>query len=547
MPSDYEAIASRALQDVGFRQIAGAPTSKKVFSRILRSHGLEDWLQTIGKLSREWANLRPGDPTFDLQLASALTAHRQGALSKIKNEGARFVSPSSLNTLAREALLQSPELPPHSWANGLGDFAWALIGTVDLFEDDLPPDPEVGIMSLLLRRIARPSPPLRSTLVRTHRLFIDLPQRFPELVAFDLAERSRQLAGIDLGRYVALCMTFYIRFDQAKTPDQWILSSDYYERTSVTADEFKRLVGTLASTPQAFRAAYKREFEQGFSGIDDHRPLVVTPLCEIRPGAFIPIDFPSLGDRLIGDGVFWRLRPVNEDEKTAYGATVGRLLERHLWEIARGVYPVSTQPQYERLFREHKFHGFDGPDVTVFDDEALMICEIGVSQVNVRETLHRGSLEAFDQDVKDVVLPRVQQLRKKIDAIRDNSFRYPGRTVDPLMRIEPVVCLLDGFPIAPLLRRRLDAAIDASGLLALPNVGRAAILSADEFELACATVEAGKASFTGLLADHAADPELSEWPFRDLVRKVTGEQPWTRLVQAQYDQAVTRVVREVAP
>jgi hypothetical protein len=95
------------------------------------------------------------------------------------------------------------------------------------------------------------------------------------------------------------------------------------------------------------------------------------------------------------------------------------------------------------------------------------------------------------------------------------------------------------------MRPKLDDAVEASALLALPNVGRVSILSADEFKLGCATVEAGKATFTGLLAAHAADPELREWPFRDLVRKVTGEQPWTRLIEGEFDEAVNSIVKEV--
>jgi hypothetical protein len=547
MGSDYAAIAARAKVSFGFRQLTGSGATEGALRSVLARHPLEDWLQTIGKINKEHARLPPDDAAFDRSLASELGPNARAALSKIDIEGARCVSPSSLNTLAREALFASPEVPTRSWPTGLGDFARALLSVIDLFDVPRPHavDAEETVMSLLLTRAARPSPPLRSTLVRTYRLFVDLPSRCPELLSCSLDERSQELFGMDVARYLALCMTFFVRFDQASRPDEWILSTNYYPSTSISADEFNRAVRSVSATPEEFRTTFQKEFDAGYSGLDDDRPFILRPICEVRPGAFIPIDFGALGDRLIGDGVYWRLRPTDQQGKTEYGATIGRLLERHLWEVARSIYPVASKPEDEHLFLESKFHGFDGPDITVFDDNALMICEIGVDQVNVRDTIHRGSLPAFDRDVTEVVLPRIAQLRRKIDAIRSGAFRYL-RHVDPSARIVPMICLLDGFPIAPLLRARLDSAISDSGLLNLDNITRVAIVSADEFELACATVEQGRATMTQLLEGHASDPTTREWPFRDYVRKITGEQPWTRFSDSQFQNAVANVVTEVA-
>jgi hypothetical protein len=157
-------------------------------------------------------------------------------------------------------------------------------------------------------------------------------------------------------------------------------------------------------------------------------------------------------------------------------------------------------PADERLFREKKFAaGRHGPDVLICDDDAVVVCEIGANEVNVRDTLHRGSVDALDKDIERVLLPRVEQVRKKIDALRSGAFSYP-RAISESTRIEPVVCLLDGFPIAPYVRNRIDDAVTASRLLDVPNVGRIAILSAEEFELACATVESRSGSMSGLLS-----------------------------------------------
>ena len=545
MSSDYDAIAARAHVTLGFREITGAPASDAALRAVIGRHPLEDWLQTIGKLSREAARLPSGDPTPDRALAHELGPLSAAALHAI-DRGGRFVHPSSLNTCrARQSFTRPQVIRAGGERASCGDLARGLLSVNDLFEDADPEvDPERVVESLLLRRIARPPLQLRNTIPRTYRLFVDLPARFPELSdGFDLDARAQAIAGMSLARYIAITFTFFIRFDQAKVPDEWVLTSSYYPTTSVSADEFERAVRTVSATPAEWRAMYAAESREGRRGADDHRPIVVRPICEIRPGAFIPVDFAVLGERMVGDGVYWRLRPIDDAGKTRYGSTVGKLLEQHLYEVARAVYPDNAED--DRLFRERGYgHGLHGPDRVVVDEDAVMICEVGATGVNVRETLQRGSLEALDHDIREVLIPRAEQLHRKIEDIRAGTLTYPGHQIAD-KRIQPVVCLLDGFPIAPLLRRRIDSALAAAGLLEQADVGRLSVVSAEEFELACATVELGGRSMTQLLEGHSRHQELASWPLRDFIRKLVGELPMSRLISAEFERAVEAIVQEV--
>jgi hypothetical protein len=48
-----------------------------------------------------------------------------------------------------------------------------------------------------------------------------------------------------------------------------------------------------------------------------------------------------------------------------------------------------------------------------------------------------------------------------------------------------------------------------------------------------------------LLSQHASDPDWSEWPLRDYIRKVTGEQPMTRLISAEFDRVIAAITDEL--
>lgn len=274
------------------------------------------------------------------------------------------------------------------------------------------------------------------------------------------------------------------------------------------------------------------------------------PICEVRPGAFVPVDFQALGERLVGDGLYWRLRPLTDPGRSAFGATVGRMLEEHLYEVIRDVYPAPAPGETDRLFRERRYRvssdPADGPDLVLFDDPAVMLCEVGANSINVRDTLHRGSVSSLDADINEVLVPRAKQLHRKIEHIRGGALTYE-REITSATRIEPVVCFLDGFPMAPNVRQRIDSAINASGYLNLPNVGRLSILGAEDFEVACGAVERYGHCMTDLLSGHAANDQFKDWTLGDYVRYRTGELPITALLAREYQRVTTSFMDVVRP
>jgi len=160
-------------------------------------------------------------------------------------------------------------------------------------------------------------------------------------------------------------------FRHPQATQGWTIDSSYWEKTTVADDEFDAVARALSATPAEFVSAFAKQEQQGFAELDDLRPFALHPLCELEPGNFLPVDVEALGPRLFGDGIYWRLRPQGAQTKeaqidqTRYGATVGRLLEAHLLDVARSVYPIAKGGA-ERMFGEISYGEKDGVDLAVF-------------------------------------------------------------------------------------------------------------------------------------------------------------------------------------
>ena len=197
--------------------------------------------------------------------------------------------------------------------------------------------------------------------------------------------------------------------------------------STVTDEEFIRTIATVAATPSQLRHAFQSLMARGQNSIDNVRPFILHPLIEVEAGVYTAINVEALGDTLIGDGLFWRLKPApaaSQQEKSDFGETLGHLLEQHCLDVAESVYGLKGSPK--RLFPEFKYSEGDGPDLVIADDRAAAFIEIGIDRPNLRQTVYRGDLESYDSDVKRLILPRAEQLDRKIQHALEGTLGFQG-------------------------------------------------------------------------------------------------------------------------
>ena len=302
------------------------------------------------------------------------------------------------------------------------------------------------------------------------------------------------------------------------------------------------------------RKAIKKDIEAGYNSIDDIWPFITNPLIEIEKGAFLTLDVETLGDALLGDGLYWRMKynpGASEQERGNLGEAYGHLVEAHCLEVAEPCFAGAADAQ---LFDEKRYtnvvdgqkHQNDGPDVVVSEEPDVAFVEIGIDRPNMLETIVRGDLASFDKDVEEILLHRAEQLDRKIDDFLSGDLSFDGVSAADVRRIHPVICLIDGFPVEGPLYERIKRRFVNAGYLQQGLVEPFAIISVEEFEYLCAQVEAGR-KLTGILRAKAQkELPLGHESVRDyLIRTLKGSpQPPTHL-KAEFGTIGDRFAKEL--
>ncbi len=534
-----------------YEEVFGAPINEFDLRQRIKYLSVEDCLQTVGKLSTLLAS-------HEQLKADAVVAETLGPVPRARAEalvaqGRPIVFGKRLSAVARIAIEHAVERPPDSFSDG-SRVAWfmeTILGVADVFDRhrELREMSEAEVRewfaSFQLRRLGAPTRSLRNTMLRIVRVFIDLPERRPELLTGGSPSAAFvERAEIGLERYIAICFAIHARFGNWEgEPDSWLLGADYWEKTSVTKDEFLRVARTASATVARLREAFAAEREAGFDSLDDLRPFLIHPLCEVVDEVFLTVDVELLGDALFGDGLYWRLRPGVDAEQQArseFGETVGHLLEAHCWEVAESVY---ANAEGAKAFPEIGYDGEDGPDLAVFEEGAATFVEVGTNRPHVRDTLGRGSLQSFDLDVEKLILPRAHQLDRKITDFSQGRLVYAGHAPDD-RRVFPVICLMDGFPLGHLLYDRIVTAVHGAGFLQQADLEPLAVISVEDYEHLMGFVESGH-RLSEILRTHAAS-QFREASIREFMLAEFGAPlKIPKLLDQEFEAAAGRLVRQL--
>jgi hypothetical protein len=557
---------------VRFDAIFGRSISKTQLAKRLGQLSLEDCLQSAGKLSFLLTEDRRDDAdAFVMEVFRSdptVLARLQTAIL----QGDKIVFTQRLLALARYALVYAdPNRPPGDFSQQpqkLRLFAEALLGAGDLADQDgqsmqmarTTEERREWLLSWRLRRMGMPHRTPRNSIPRTFRVYVDLPRRRPELLtAGPIDADFTNQVGLSLTRYLAMALGVAQRFSfWSQEPDTWVLGDPYWQNTTITPQEFARATGKIAIALSDMQRLMRQQVRDG-AGLDDVRPFVLHPLIEIDPGRFLAVHVEALTDAMLGDGLFWRLKPdpaASAQQKRDFGEVLGHLLEEHCVEVAQSVYPAPTRGAAP-LFREIHYAGGDGPDLAVFDREAIAFVEIGSDRPDMVKTVGLGNLASFDADVDRIILKRARQLSRKIDDYRSGRLTYTGHLPQGNETVYPVICLADGFPLGgtpgiaggpvpvSLYQRILDRVAQV-GCLLQPGVAPVTIISVEELEHLCACVEQGT-ELTQLLADRFASPYRDE-PFVHYFVATQGTTPdLPHLLQRDFDAATRELAQQLFP
>jgi hypothetical protein len=252
-------------------------------------------------------------------------------------------------------------------------------------------------------------------------------------------------------------------------------------------EDARRVLRELSTPVDALREATRELRSSDAFELFDPRPFASCPLIEISEDVFVPSDPAMMLVRLIGDGIWWRMRlgyRAQRDGNAVFQAAVGRLFETYLNELTSEAFGSTVG-----VFGEAEYRcGALGLDLTIACPEALLAIEAGVQRPHVESMFLAAAPGAFERSVEDIIIPRVRgQLARKARMLASGEIpRPPGGQNKPIL---PVLVLIDGFPQGPVLNNWIVRAGRAEGLGA-DGILDLLVLGAAEWEALCGVVEA---------------------------------------------------------
>lgn len=490
-----------------FREATGKTASLANLARRVRAMPVEGWLVVGSRLLR--------DESAQQEIVQALPPDVRKRIER--HAGQRVVLfPDRVHALMRAALLYAPDGPcPESFGPFATDIALALL-EADAFDDHThqsaaPQRMLDFVVQSFLRGEARRGnvPPL--DVGRAHRLFVELPDEMTdvaEVAHADIPGTFEREAGMPLRRHVAIRAGISTRFMTVDTSKEgYVINAAYLGSTKATDQEVRRVLEELGSDVATLRAATQRLPNKGRVGLHDSRPFPAHTLARLTSDVYVPTDPDSLLVRLVGDGLWWRMRMAFRDRGSDFQAAVGRAFERYVTELSE----AAIDAEMAKVIPEFEYRSGDlGPDLIVVDDRATLVIEASAERPMVANTILAGDAESFQRDLLAIVQRRVRdQLAPKTLKIASGEIQIPR---DPQTTIAPILLLIDGFPRGPVLNDWIRDAGRAEGL----GAGRTTdlvILEAAEWEALCGAAETHGLAPSELIArwlNTTPDAELLE-------------------------------------
>lgn len=502
------------------QELIGRRTSMKRLSLLMRKLSLADVLFVLAGWARR---LEKGEGRqLDIQVASKYPVVGKAVLREIAL-GRPLIFPTRLAAVAKLALEHADRRAGDEFGGSRldADFAEIVVGVVDHFAYR-GANKEERILSLMLQQVARPDAHLATSVARYHRLLVDLPGIHPDLddAKFDLRVLKRN--GQSITRQLALAFAIWVKFHEDSLQDHWQFGSEFLVETGLRNTDISPIQTAMSGTPDDLRQEIVKERSAGYGAPYDLRPFSLKPICEIEPGRFVPVHLGAISERLLSDGLYWRVRYLfqsSDAQKTAFGKTMGAMLEEHCAEVLDKPYP-RAQRHVGRLYREHRYGAHDGADFAIFEGDRAAFIEVGTDRPNWRDVLDRGDVDAYRSDIELLLRHRIEQLDRKISHFRAGQLCFEGQASVFTSEIYPVICLLDGFPTAPRLRDEIDLRIRAWNLLA--GLPRLTIISTEELEMLAALVRTKRVTMSNIIAGYTISSERDE-PIRNYLLSTFGD------------------------
>jgi hypothetical protein len=491
---------------LSFHEATGKTPSLANLARRVRKLSLEGWIVVVSQLL-----YRLADDHEATQTAIANSLPRDVRRRIDRYVGRRvLVSTERLHATLRAAFLYAPQGSVPESLDSVSEHE------ADVFDVSGALTPTAASMAkfanqTFLRAAGRERGVPMLEIGRAHRLFRELAGEraaLTEVARARLHESFESYSGMSLERELAIRGAICTRFMTVDTTRESLsIRPDYFQSTAIEADEAARVLRSLSTDIATATSQVQALHKAGADAFYDPRPFSSSPLIEIESDCFVPVDPAMLLVRLVGDGIWWRLRMAFRGRGDIFNAAVGRLFETYVTELAQATIrlPDTTViPEFEYA------KGALGPDLCIVSATAVVVLEVSAERPLVAETILAASPESFHCDLEAIIVKRVtQQLAPKARMIVSGAIPVDDASGKPVI---PVLVLIDGIPRGPGLNDEIRSVARQAGL-GSGAIQDLIVLSATEWEALCGLAEhhgVQPAEFLRAWKDEAADADLLE-------------------------------------
>lgn len=509
-------------RDLGLRTLG-----REGVAEILTSMPSEMTLMNLALILRRVARGR-NDRAAHLELARAIyeDAPVIAELGRwCTTEGHVIFSEQGLVALVAQAVIHCRpdrhEFTTDEWQG----FKRVLLAAGGLLHDDADlgeyreDQPDEWLVYMTQNLLFNAAPDFGSGLARTWRLFGELavdesrgwttPLDFPRLVDETGLTITQQLA-LAFGLYAAIGMdTDAI----AILPERW---HSVCERVAPGVPP-EQVISHIAATPAEMRAELTSDAARRFD--PELRwasvPFIEKPFLRLEDGRILLLSPRGIEGWPV-DGVHYRLL-------RAAGKLGGRTGVQHFTSFAGDLTEAATVEMVEdsharvaadhlgvaRVSRARPLRvGGESTDIFVTDGGDVVLIEVSSSRITAQTRL-TGSLDALRRDLEKVVVKRVKQLHRTVDALLDDEF--PDIPAAEVARIFPVIASAEPMRWTPMLDAYLHR--EVPGLLRQRGVQPLQFVELEDLEALMSVLD--RSSLAGLLnskvREAGVDADLQQW------------------------------------
>jgi len=361
-----------------------------------------------------------------------------------------------------------------------------------------------------------------SGLARTWRLFgelaVDEARQWTTPLEYSRVERE---TGLTIRQQLALAFGLYAGLGVdgdgiLLEPEQWHNMCELVAPGEPPED----VIAHVAATPEEMRAELTSDVAKRFDPALRWAsvPFIERPFLRLEAGQIVLVS-PRCIERWPVDGVHYRLlRAASKlDPKKGaqhFTAFAGELTEVATIEMLEDAHEraVKAHLNIGRVLRAQPLRGGgESTDIFVLQGGDVVLIEVSSSRITAQTRL-TGDLSALRRDLEKVVVKRVNQLDRTVNAMLNSEFsEIPARGIK---RIFPVVASIEPMRWTPMLHAYLLQ--EAPGLLQQPGVQPLQFVELEDLEALVSVL--GPMSIAqildGKIQEAGSDADILQW-FRD--------------------------------